>query len=72
MKVALEFLYHCCCDFCEKWWSIADITPIIGEKMFCPHCGARNPVEQVNAAGEAKEAPDRPMPPYQTGAGEFP
>ena len=33
MRVALEFLYHFCCDRCRRWWSpsqgIASIAPTV-------------------------------------------
>ncbi len=38
VKVSLELLYHYQCDACQKWWSVADITPQPGETVWCPHC----------------------------------
>lgn len=47
MKVHLEHLYHYCCDFCQKWWTIADIKP--SSETICPHCGKRNPIEGIES-----------------------
>jgi hypothetical protein len=49
MKVSLESLYHFNCDRCRKWWSCADIKPVIGAEMHCPHCGKVNIVESIKA-----------------------
>lgn len=43
---SVETLYHYCCCFCSRWWSIADIVPT-SEKMCCPHCGVCEDIEEV-------------------------
>ena len=49
MRVYLEFLYHFKCEHCTSWWSVADIEPKIGSDWLCPHCGAKNKVEVIQA-----------------------
>lgn len=49
MKVSLEHLYHYQCDGCTKWWTIADIQPVVGNQIFCPHCGNANTVEIIES-----------------------
>jgi phage FluMu protein Com len=41
--VNLELLFHCRCQHCNFWWSIADKVP--PNAMSCPHCGAVNSFE---------------------------
>lgn len=48
MNVALEYLYHFCCDACGRWWSHADLEPQIGDQLYCPHCGHLNRVERID------------------------
>ena len=48
MKVSLEFLYHYLCDYCNQWWTCADIKSTVGSTVFCPHCGTKNTVEEIN------------------------
>lgn len=43
MKPSIEFLFHCHCDHCQLWWTIAD--RINFERLYCPHCGKSNTVE---------------------------
>lgn len=45
MQVSLELLFHYKCDRCQKWWSVADIHPVIDASVSCPHCGERSEVE---------------------------
>lgn len=45
MKASLELLFHYRCDRCQKWWSVADIRPVAGATVRCPHCGDRNTVD---------------------------
>ncbi|MEH1808421.1 hypothetical protein [Nostoc sp.] len=61
MIVSLEYLYHCCCNSCEKWWTIADIEPSIEQGLFCPHCGTENIVEAIEShVVESNTVSDRP------------
>jgi phage FluMu protein Com len=47
VKVSLEKLYHYNCDNCDRWWTVADIVPLLGKLVNCPHCGILNTIEQV-------------------------
>lgn len=49
MKVYLEFLYHFIRDRCKKYWAIADIELSIGSRFTCPHCGAINEIDSIEA-----------------------
>lgn len=65
MKVALEYLYHFCCDACGAWWSQADIEPQIGDRFYCPRCNHSNTIESIDTFRDAvrnsclKVVPDR-------------
>lgn len=48
MKVFLEFLFHYRCDYCERWWTIADIIPL--PIIVCPHCAASNDIEGTESS----------------------
>ncbi|MEN9232264.1 MAG: hypothetical protein Q6L68_15310 [Thermostichus sp. DG02_5_bins_236] len=48
MRVALEFLYHFCCDHCQRWWSQADVDPQPGDQLYCPYCGFQNRIERID------------------------
>lgn len=50
MIAHLELLYHYSCDFCKRWWTIADVSPIINMSMHCLHCGKQSIVESVKTA----------------------
>ncbi len=53
MRVALEFLYHFCCDRCQRWWSQADVDPQLGDQLYCPYCGVQNFVERIDTFRDA-------------------
>ncbi|MEN9226348.1 MAG: hypothetical protein Q6L60_06580 [Thermostichus sp. HHBFW_bins_43] len=53
MRVALEFLYHFCCDRCQRWWSQADVDPRPGEQLYCPYCGFQNVIERIDTFRDA-------------------
>ncbi|NJK72263.1 MAG: hypothetical protein HC926_02535 [Synechococcaceae cyanobacterium SM2_3_60] len=66
MKVSLEYLYHFACESCQRWWSIADIEPHVGDPFNCPHCGHTNTVEVIHTFRDGvwgnclKRQPDTP------------
>ncbi|MFS8872015.1 hypothetical protein NW870_03085 [Synechococcus sp. R50.1] len=68
MRVALEFLYHFCCDRCRRWWSQADVEPQPGDRLYCPYCGHQNCVERIDTFRNAARGscltrpPDAPSP----------
>lgn len=43
MKVSVEFLFHCRCDKCGAWWTIADRPP--QGILFCPECMHENSIQ---------------------------
>ncbi|PIK97101.1 hypothetical protein [Synechococcus sp. 63AY4M1] len=45
MRVALQFLYHFCCDRCRRWWR--------GDRLYCPYCGYHNCVERIDTFRDA-------------------
>lgn len=49
MIVSLEYLYHYRCDHCQKWWTIADLQPVIGEISHCPNCGYTNKITGITS-----------------------
>ncbi|MFS8881733.1 hypothetical protein [Synechococcus sp. H55.11] len=53
MRVALEFLYHFCCDRCRRWWSQADVEPQPGDRLYCPYCGFQNCIEGIDTFRDA-------------------
>jgi hypothetical protein len=53
MRVALEFLYHFCCDRCLRWWSQADVDPQPGDQLYCPYCGFQNCIEHIDTFRDA-------------------
>lgn len=52
LKISLELLYHYSCGHCNKWWSIADIKPIPGSVVTCPHCNVLHLVPDKVLTGE--------------------
>ena len=58
MKVSLELLYHFNCDRCSKWWTVADITPLAGAIVWCPHCGFEGRVPEKVLLGKDFEKPN--------------
>ncbi|MDX2273467.1 MAG: hypothetical protein NW237_16155 [Cyanobacteriota bacterium] len=57
MKISLEYLYHCHCQACGRWWSHADIAPHIGDLLYCPFCGFCNHVESIETFRQAAQSP---------------
>lgn len=47
MKCSIEVLYHFHCQYCQKWWSFADIPVVRGAEITCPHCGKKDTVWQI-------------------------
>ena len=69
MKVSLELIYHFSCDYCSKWWSVADYSwPKLSEGrryITCPHCAQVNalPLQPMTGADfeaqqQSQEKPD--------------
>ena len=60
LKISLELLYHYHCSGCDRWWSIADIKPVPGAKVQCPHCAATHIVpSRILTAKDFKKEGDR-------------
>ena len=49
-EVYQEHLYHYHCESCKRWWSVADIAPVIGGSFTCPHCGHAGEVGSIKTA----------------------
>lgn len=51
IQAHLEYLFHYQCQHCNKWWSIAEITPLWGDNdrtiIYCPHCGTSHQVVAI-------------------------
>ena len=46
MKLTKETIWHFTCDFCKLWWSFASSDEFQPKKkIFCPHCGKKNEIE---------------------------
>ena len=46
MKLTKETIWHFTCDFCKLWWSFASSDEFQPKrKIFCPHCGKENKIE---------------------------
>jgi hypothetical protein len=49
-EVYQEYLYHYHCESCNRWWTVADIAPVIGGSFTCPHCGHAGKVGSIKTA----------------------
>lgn len=51
MKTSLELLFHYRCNYCDSWWSVADLLPTHLTRIYCPHCGAVDGASEIDYQG---------------------
>lgn len=47
MKIDKETIWHFICEFCKGYWTIASMDNWKPKKLYCPHCGELNTVDQI-------------------------
>lgn len=45
MNVEKETIFHFTCQECKGWFSIATMEEWKPTKLYCPHCGIKNDIE---------------------------